>query len=67
MLLAIGSNSESSHTTLDFIIIITRHEEGDSERSDNDEQPDGKKSSLKKDGLEKKNFDKLEKSPEGEK
>jgi hypothetical protein len=30
-------------------------------------RPDGKKSSLKKDGLEKKNFDKLEKSPEGEK
>ena len=35
--------------------------------SEDEAQPDGKKSSLKKDGLKKKNFDKLEKSPEGEK
>ena len=46
---------------------MKRQEEGDSERSDNDDKPDGKKSSLKKDGLDEKNFDKLEKSPEGEK
>ena len=39
----------------------------DSKDSNDDDMPDGKKSSLKKDGLEKENFDKLEKSPEGEK
>ena len=35
--------------------------------SDDDGQPDGKKSSYKKDGLKKKTFDKLEKSPEAKK
>jgi hypothetical protein len=39
----------------------------DSEDSNDDDQPDGKKSSRKKDGLEKKTFDKLEKSPETKK
>ena len=33
----------------------------------NDDLPEGKKSSYKKDGLEKKNFDKMEKPPETKK
>jgi hypothetical protein len=35
--------------------------------SDDDGQPEGKKSSLKKDGLDSENFDKVERSPEGKK
>ena len=36
----------------------------DSKDSNDDDMPDGKKSSLKKDGLEKNTLSKLEKSPE---
>ena len=40
---------------------------GDQEDSNDDDLPEGKKSSYKKDGLEKKTFDKMEKSPETKK
>jgi hypothetical protein len=39
----------------------------DSEDTDDDGQPDGKKSSRKKDGMKEKTFERKEKSPEGQK
>ena len=55
-------NSETSRMTPDSIYYTIKI--GDPDISEGEVQPDGKKSSLKNKGLEKRTFEKLEKSPE---